>query len=440
MTRDRFHRILTLSLPIIGGMMSQNILNLVDTAMVGVLGPNALAAVGVASFASFLAASAIMGLSSGVQAMTARRVGEGKTDETAVPLNGGLFLAAVIGVPIAVTMYLLAPSFYPLLNSDPAVIADGVPYFQARVLAVIAVGMNFSFRGYWTGVSLTKLYLRTLLIMHACNVVLNYLLIYGKFGFPELGATGAGIGTAISTYLGTAIYLVLAWRIARPNGFFHRVPRRETMMTMLRLSIPSAIQQFLFAAGMTAFFWIIGQVGTAETAAANVMINLLLVAILPGMGLGLAAMTLVSEALGRGDPDDARRWSYDVLKVACVALAILGLPAIFAPDLLLSGFIHDPEVRAIAHGPLRLVGIVMALEAAGIIFLNALLGAGAARAVMTTSVATQWLIGLPAIWLAGPYLGLGLMGMWLMFFGYRIIQTVILGALWSQGGWETIKV
>ena len=420
--------------------MSQNILNLVDMAMVGVLGPTALAAVGVGSFASYMAVAVIMGLSSGVQAMTARRIGEGRADESAVPLNGGLFLAAVIGVPIAIVMYYLTPQFFPVLNADPAVVADGVPYFQARVLGIVAVGMNFSFRGYWTGVSLTRLYLRTLLIMHACNVVLNYVLIYGKFGFPEYGAAGAGMGTAISTYIGTGIYLVLAWRIARPNGFFHRVPRRDTMVTMLRLSVPSAIQQFLFAAGMTAFFWIIGQVGTAETAAANVMINLLLVALLPGMGLGLAAMTLVSEALGRGEPGDARQWGYDVLKVACVGLAILGLPAIFAPDLLLSGFIHDPEVRNIAIMPLRLVGFVMAMEAAGIIFLNALLGAGAARAVMTTSVATQWLIGLPAAWFVGPYLGFGLLAMWLMFSGYRIIQTVILGMLWARGDWASIKV
>ena len=440
MTSDRFRRILTLALPIIGGMMSQNILNLVDIAMVGVLGPAALAAVGVGSFASYMAVAVIMGLSSGVQAMTARRIGEGRADESAVPLNGGLFLAAVIGVPIAVVMYVLTPGFFPYLNGDPAVVADGLPYFQARVLAIVAVGMNFSFRGYWTGVSLTRLYLRTLLIMHACNVVLNYLLIYGKFGFPEYGAAGAGMGTAISTYIGTGIYMFLAWRIARPNGFFHRVPRRDTMATMLRLSIPSAIQQFLFAAGMTAFFWIIGQVGTAETAASNVMITLLLVAVLPGMGLGLAAMTLVSEALGRGEPDDARQWGYDVLKVACIALGVLGLPAILAPDLLLSGFIHDAEVRAIAIWPLRLIGLVMAMEAAGIIFLNALLGAGAARAVMTTSIATQWLIGLPAAWLVGPYLGFGLFAMWLTFSGYRIVQTVILAMLWARGDWASIKV
>ena len=343
MTPERRNRILQIALPIIGGMMSQNVLNLVDTAMVGVLGPAALAAVGIGGFVNFMAAAAIMGLATGVQAMTARRIGEERVDESAVPLNGGLFLALVIGAFLTALAFFAAPVIFPLLNGDPAVIADGVPYFQSRCLAIIAVGMNFSFRGFFTGVSLSGLYMRTLLIMHACNVVLNYLLIFGNFGFPELGAQGAGVSTALSTAIGTCIYFILAWRHARPNGFFHRVPRRDTMISMMRLSVPSAIQQFVFAAGMTALFWIIGQVGTQETAASNVLVNLFLVALLPGLGLGMAAMTLVSEALGRKDPDDARRWAYDVLKITCLALGALGLPAIVVPELILSGFIHDPQ-------------------------------------------------------------------------------------------------
>lgn len=440
MTPERRNRILHIALPIIGGMMSQNVLNLVDTAMVGVLGPAALAAVGIGGFLNFMAAAAIMGLATGVQAMTARRIGEERTDESAVPLNGGLFLALLIGAFLTAIAFFASPVIFPLLNGDPAVIADGVPYFQSRCLAIIAVGMNFSFRGYFTGVSLSGLYMRTLLIMHACNVVLNYLLIFGKFGFPELGAQGAGVSTALSTGIGTCIYFFLAWRHARPNGFFHRVPRRDTMISMMRLSVPSAIQQFVFAAGMTALFWIIGQVGTQETAASNVLVNLFLVALLPGLGLGMAAMTLVSEALGRKEPDDARRWAYDVLKLTCLALGLLGLPAVVVPELILSGFIHDAQVHDMAVAPLRFLGAIMVVEAAGIVFMNALYGAGAARAVMITSVATQWGLGLPLAWLVGPYLGLGLFAIWVAYSVYRFVMTAIVAALWARGGWVDIKI
>ena len=440
MNSIRLNRILTIALPIIGGMMSQNVLNLVDTAMVGTLGPTALAAVGIGGFASFMAGAAIMGLSSGVQAMTARRVGEGRGDESAVPLNGGLFLALCIGIPLTIAAYLAAPALFPYLTPDAAVSGQGVPYFQARCLAIIAVGMNFSFRGYFTGVGMSRIYLQTLLIMHACNIALNYLLIFGNFGFPELGAEGAGAGTAIATGIGTCIYFFLGWRKARQNGFFHRVPRRDTMTTMLRLSIPAAIQQFLFAAGMTALFWIIGQVGTAETAAANVMVNLFLAALLPGMGLSMAAMTLVSEALGRGEPADARQWGYDVLKITCLALALFGLPAIIAPEVLLSGFIRDQAVIAVGSAPLRFMGAVMSIEAAGLVLMNALLGAGAARAVMLTSVSTQWLFGLPLAWYVGPHLGYGLLAIWIAFSSYRFVQTMVFAVLWARGGWQSIRI
>ncbi|HJO72532.1 MAG: MATE family efflux transporter [Rhodospirillales bacterium] len=440
MDAQRLRTILNLALPIVGGMVSQNILSLVDTAMVGTLGPEALAAVGVAGFASFMAAATIMGLASGVQAMTARRLGEGREDECAVPLNGGLLLALIIGAPLALVLFALAPDLFPYLNGDPGVIADGVPYFQARVLAIVGVGMNFAFRGYWTGVSLTRLYLITLVVMHLCNVVLNYVLIFGKLGFPALGTTGAGIGTALATYIGTAIYLALALRRARRHGFLERVPRRLTMNSLLRLSIPSAVQQFLFASGMTVFFWIIGQVGTAETAVSNVIVNLLLVVLLPGMGLGLAAMTLVSLALGRGEADEARRWGFDVVKLACVILGMLGLPGIFMPEVLLAGFIHEPDTLRLGVAPLRLMGAMMIVEAVGLVLMNALLGAGAAHQVMVVSVASQWLIGLPAAWLVGAHWGLGLFAVWLCFEGYRAVNALALLAVWLRGRWTGIRI
>jgi len=439
-TKARFNRIAALALPIIGGMLSQNVLNLVDTAMVGVLGPTALAAVGIGSFANYMAIAAIIGLSSSVQAMASRRKGEGREDEMAIPLNGGLFLALVVGIPLSIVLISAAPSLFPLINGDPAVIEEGVPYFEARLLGMVAVGMNFSFRGYFTGVSMAGLYLKTLLIMHLANVVLNYGLIFGNFGLPEMGAAGAGLGTSLSLYLGTAIYIFFALKHARSRGFLTRIPSGETMATMLRLALPNAVQQFLFATGFTAFFWIVGQVGTDELAASHVIITLILVAILPGMGLGLAALTLVGESLGRREPEEAARWGWDVTKVAMLALGLIGLPAIVAPDIVLAGFIHEPRVIDIARLPLQLAGASMLFEALGLVLLNALLGAGAARSVMMVSVGTQWLIGLPLAWFLGPYLGLGLLWVWLANAGYRILQAGIFATLWQKGAWAKIKL
>lgn len=439
-SKDRARTIVLFALPIIGGMASQNVLNLVDTAMVGVLGPAALAAVGLGSFANFMSVAFVTGLSAGVQAMAARRVGEGRTSETAIPLNGGLLLAVVLSVPLSLLLILNADSLYSLLVDDPEVVGLGIPYFQARLFAMVAVGMNYSFRGYWNGVGLARVYLQTLLIMHASNIVLNYLLIFGHLGFPALGCTGAGIGTAISTYLGTGIYVVMAFRHARRAGFLRALPDRAGLGSLLKLAVPAGMQQFFFAAGMTVFFWIIGTVGTPELAASNVLVQLLLVLLLPGLGFGLAAASLVGQALGRDDALDARRWGWHVSVVASSVVGVVSLIGLVFPRLILAIFIHDPATMELAVFPMQLVAATMAVDTIGTVLMNALLGAGDSRRVMVFSIVLQWGLFLPSAYLLGPVLGYGMTGVWVVQVIYRLLQTIAFVGLWKQGKWASIRV
>ena len=436
----RRQQILALALPIIGGMVSQNVLNLVDTAMVGMLGAAALAAVGMASFANFMASAFITGLSAGVQAMAARRLGEGRTEASAEPLNGGLLLAIGLSLPLAGLPILFADEIFGLLVDDPEVVVLGVPYFKARLFAMVALGVNFAFRGYWNGVNLSKVYMRTLLVMHASNIVLNWVLIFGHFGLPALGVTGAGIGSAIATFIGSGLYIVQGWRMARANGFLQRLPSSATMLTMLRLSVPTGLQQFFFAAGLTAFFWILGKVGTAELAASNVLVQLLLVAILPGLGSGMAAASLVGQALGRGDPDDAKAWGWDVARLATLVVGVMSLVGLFFPDLLLRPFLHDPETLALARLPLRFLAATMSLDTVGMVLMNALLGAGDNLRVMTVSLLFQWVLFLPVGYLVGPVLGFGITGVWLGHIGYRSLQAVVFFFIWRSGSWAGRQV
>jgi putative MATE family efflux protein len=436
----RRRRILALALPIVGGMTSQNILNVVDTAMVGSLGTVALAAVGFAGMANFMSQAFLTGLGTGVQAMVARRKGEGDEDNLARPLNGGLLLALVIGIPLATVMFYLAALIFPYLHQDPEVVRLGVEYWQVRILGMIAVGMNFAFRGYWNGVNLSRLYLRTLVVMHACNLFLNWVLIFGHLGMPALGSTGAGIGTTISTWIGTIYYFMLARAHARDAGFLRRRPDRSLLRAMWRLSLPSCLQTLFFAAGYTVLYWIIGKVGTTATGAANVIINVTMVAVLPGIGLGLAAASLVGQALGKGDPEDARRWGWDVVRIGALLMVALGLPMLLVPDLVLGIFLHEPEAIEMARLPLRLVGGTIAIDAVGMILLNALMGAGDTRRVMVVSVALQWAVFLPAAYIVGPVLGYGLLGIWIAQLCYRALLAISMASLWQRGTWTTIKI
>lgn len=436
----RRRRILSLALPLIGGMVSQNILNLVDTAMVGALGNEALAAVGLGSFANFMAVAFVAGLSNGVQATAARRHGEGKASETAVPLNGGLVMAAAFGLPISVGVFAFAPELFGVLADDAAVGAQGTDYLRARVVSVCAVGFNFAFRGYWNAVNLSRLYMRTLVFMHVANVILNYGLIFGHFGLPALGTTGAGLGTTLATLLGTGYYFILGRRHAASAGFLRRLPDRASAVTMVKLSLPSGAQNLLFATGMTVFYTIVGTIGTAELAAANVLVNLLLVGILPGIGFGLAAGSLVGQALGAGDAADARRWGWEVMRMGAVTMGIFAVPAIVWPELFLVAFLRDPSALALAALPLALTAASITLDTAGLILMNALLGAGDTRRVALTSIGLQWLLFLPGAWLLGPVFGFGLLAVWSAQLVYRAIQAVVFIRLWQGEAWARIEV
>jgi multidrug resistance protein, MATE family len=441
--KERINRILGLAMPVIAGMVSQNILNLVDTAMVSRLDNSdaALAAVGYGGFALFVAQSIILGLSTGVLAAAARRKGQGRLHETAYFLNAALLIVVLVAPLISVFLIHVIPDIYHWINHDPKVIALGVPYLQIRAIGIVFVAMNFSFRGFWNAVDMTRLYMITLILMHALNILLNYMFIFGHFGAPALGVNGAAIASVFALGFGSTIYFLFGLRYARDHGFLRRLPNRADVWRLIQVSLPSGIQQMFFSAGYLATFWIIGKVGTAEVAAGNVLINVMLVALLPGMGLGLAAATLVGQALGRNDVGEAARWGWDVVKVAAIGLTMLGLPMVLVPKALLSAiYTLDPHTLELTLWPLRLVGLSMIFEAIGTVLQHSLLGAGDTRRVMLVAIFNQWILFLPLAYLIGPVYGFGLTGIWALQVCYRVLQAGIFSYFWRQRGWANVRI
>lgn len=436
----RLRSIMTIAVPIIAGMLSQNVVNLVDTYMLGSLGDNALAAVGIASFANFMTSAPIMGLSVGVQAMAARRVGEGSHDKVALPLNGGLLIAVAFGVPWILSIALGARYWFPALTSSEEVARVGLPYLYCRLAATLLVGINFSFRGFWNATGRSTFYMSTLVFMHVLNVFFNWLLIYGNWGAPKLGVLGAGLSNALATAAGTTLYFALALRKARHQGFLRGIPTAETLRTMLRLSLPNSIQQLFFATGMTTLMWILGRSGTTAVAASKVLLDLVLVALLPAMGFGLAGTTLVSQALGRADAQDAKRWGFDVAKTAFVVVTLIALPAAVFPDFVLTRFLHNEETLALARIPLRVIALTMGLDAVGMVMQSALLGAGDSRRVMTVSLIMQWALFLPIAAVLVLVLGFGMLPVWVLQACYRGIMASIFLTMWQRERWLGIRM
>ncbi len=437
--KSRSQRILNISLPIIGAMVSQNILNLVDSAMVGSLGTAALGAVGLGGFLNFMAVAFFIGFGVGVQAMVARRMGQGRVSEAAEPLNGALLVILLSSLPVTAVLYVLTPWLMSLVNADPAVQAEGVPYLQARFLGIMFLGFHFCFRGFWSGIDMTRVYLQALLLAHASNVLISYVLIFGHLGLPALGTRGAGLGTAMSMVVSSAYYFHCARKLAGGHGFLSRRPNWHTIGQMLKTALPASLQQFFFAAGFTALFWIVGQIGTAELAATNVIVNLMLAVILPSLGIGIGGATLVGQALGRGQSEDAHRWGWDAAKLAFLVSLAISLPALIFPQGILSVFLHEQHALEVAVDPLRITALFIALEAIGMVLFNAINGAGDTKTTLLVSFVLQWFLFLPMAWLLGPFWGMGLTAIWIAQVSYRGLMTVIMVIIWQRRRWADVE-
>ncbi|NVK44626.1 MAG: MATE family efflux transporter [Oceanospirillaceae bacterium] len=438
--QERFRTILSLGLPIIGGMISQSLLNLVDAAMVGRLGEKALAGVGIAGYANFVAISFIIGLSSAVQSMVARRCGEARHDETARPVNWGIILACVIALPLSWLFGHHSEFLLSRLSRDPEVLAIANAYFDFRISAMLAVGINLSLRGWWNGTRRPLVHVRLLVLMHLLNVFLSFGLIFGHFGLPALGAAGAGLGTSLALFAGCLCNGVLVWRDARPHGFLRWRRGISSLGTMLQLAVPHSLQQLFFSLAIFVLFWIIGQIGTEEQAIAHVLINLALFLILPGVGLGMASTSLVSHSLGRNRPGEAQQWGWDVIKTALAIMCVLSLPMWLMPDLILSLFLKDAHLIDLARLPLQITGLAICLDAASLVLTQALLGAGANRLVMLVTVGGQWFFYLPLAWLVGPTLGFGLTGIWLVQLVHRSVSSLVFIGIWQRRQWAEISL
>ena len=439
--RARARRVLGLASPIIGGMLSQNLLNLVDTAMVGQLGSAALGAVGFGGLVNWLLAAFFMGMGAAVQAIAARRVGEGNHSGALAPLHLALIISGVILVPYSILLSQATPWMFGLLSDDPQVIVAGVPYLMIRLWSMPFAVANRVFRGYWNGIGLSSVYMRTLFVIHALNIVLNWLLIYGKLGCPRLGVSGAAIASATATAVGTLVYAALAWRLRRADGFFSkRGMGGTTIGGLLRLSIPAGASDLFLSAGFVAFYRIAQMVGTRELAATNVLINLVLVCLLPASGFGLAASTLVGQSLGADRQDSARTWVRTTLTVTIGVMCVLGVILAFGAPLWLDLLMNDPEAERLAVLPLILVGCMQPFDAIGLVLTHALIGAGAVRSVMIGSILLQWGVFLPLAYLAAVVFDGGLLSLFLAMGVWRALFSLTMGTLYRRGGWARIAV
>ncbi len=437
------NRILQISIPAIAGMSSQMIVSIIDTAMVGRLGNSAiaLAAMGLGVLATWTLTSFFSSLATGTHILTARRYGEGKYAAVGTVLNNSLVLSFILGITFGILGWFFSYDFIQIFSSDENVANAAGEYMKYRAIGLPFFLLSVSYRGFFYGIGHTKIFMFSAIVSYIFNIIFNYLLIFGSFGFPAMGLAGAGLAASIGMFLGLLFFIFVTFLPSYRKRYkyydFIYIGLKH-IKSIIRISLPVSFQNVLILLGFLLFVAIAGIFGTIEQAATQVVITSLFLSFMPCFGFGIATQTLVGNSLGEGHFQDARAYGIETAKIATIFTLFVGMIFFFFPDSVLSIITDNLTVRSVAKPILQLAGIAQVVYGSGIIFANALQSAGATLYVMFIEILTHWIIFLPLAYVLG--LNYGIVGAWLALPVYIFSYTIFTWLKFHSGSWTNMKV
>jgi putative MATE family efflux protein len=424
-------------------MLSFTLLSAVDTAMLGRLGPGPLGAAGIAGVLFFAVVFPVSALGVGVQTLTSRRFGEGHYSYCGQVVDAGLVLAVAVGLPLVAASPWLARFVAPILSNDLEVVALGTTYLHYRFLGSAFMLANWVFRGFFAGIGETRHQMVASILVTVVNVLLDYLLIFGRAGFPRMGIRGAAVASTIALAGGTVYFVVVALlpRYRRRFGMLRlSIEARHWIRPMLRLSLPITAQRAVSHGSWFVFFAVVARIGTVELAATNVIRSIYNLSVMLAVGLGIAAAALVGQNLGAARPERAERLTWEAAKLAAYTMGAIGVLFITIPGWVFRIYTFDLEVIAAGHRPLVFLGIVQAFAGIALVLSQALQGAGNTRFVMVAELAVCSSLYLPIVYTLGLRTPLGLVGAWIGEYLYWAALAAIMVWKFRRGEWKRIIV
>ena len=433
--------IMLLAYPVIVGMISHTVLNLVDTAMVGRLGDVALGSVGLGSFFILVTVLVFGSFHVGMQAITARRLGEKRHEEFERILLNGSFLALIVGVAVSVAGFAFSSPIFSLLSDDPEIVHEGTAYLSIRSLSLFSMVMIFTLRGFVYGMARVRIDMIVSILVNLLNVVLNYFLIFGHWIFPRLEVRGAAIASAVSTIIGLVVYIVFVYyRVHRhlPTG---RGPilSRSLMWHITRISAPRALQSVSIF-GFLIFLRFIGEIGVGELAISNIIFKVFNLSFMVGMSVGTASATLVGRSLGEGDGNLAERYGWHSVGLGAVVMGLVGALFIFLPREIMGIFTSSTGTIEMGVVPFRLLGAFQLIDGVGIVLSRILQGTGNTTYVMMSEMFTVWIIFIPFTFAAVRLLGGNLVLAWWGLYLYVTVFASTMFVKFLRGDWKHVEI
>jgi putative MATE family efflux protein len=381
-------------------------------------------------------------VSTGAVALVARHMGAGEKDQAEDALLQSLLVAGFLSSLLAAVVFVIAASLIGAFGLEALVASEGTAYVRFIMLGVPSTALfavvGAGLRG--AGDMRTPLVLGA--IVNTLNVVGNYLLIFGKFGFPQMGVRGAALASGIALTVGMLLALI---HLNRRASVLRLHPTRVALnlpmvKRVLAVGTPTGVEQLLMQVGFMLYLAIAALYGTAAVAAYIIGVRILALSFLPGFGFSAAASTIVGQQLGAKQPDEAQRSGWETTRLAVFFMSSAGLLIFVGARPIATLFVGDEGVIEEAVRFIRILAVAQPLMAADFTLGGALRGAGDTRFPLWTVIVGFYGARLGWAWLAAKTLGLSVMWVWLALLGDYFVRAVLKGWRFRSGAWKHIRV
>ncbi|MBU7013308.1 MAG: MATE family efflux transporter [Theionarchaea archaeon] len=413
-----------------------------DMIMVGSLGADYLASVGLGGQVVFIFQSLMIAVTAGTVAMVARSIGEENIEQARHVLEQSLVSGAAGAFLLTPFLYFFAGGLLQIYQAEKEVLALGSQYLEIAALGIGFIFICLASAQALRGAGDTKTPLIISSLINVTNVGLNYILIFGKLGFEPMGVKGAALGTTISFVVGASIYLVLLkQRKLKLYVSFRRFSLdSSTVRKVLNVGTPAALEQLVIQIGFLAYMVIITSFGTESIAAHQIGIRIQSFAFMPGFGFAIAATALVGQNLGAGKPAEAEKSGWEACRLSLVLMGIVGiLIFIFARDIAVI-FVREEAVIDRAVIFIRLLAFGMPGIATHFTLGGALRGAGDTKWPLYASTVGLYGFRIPLAMALGFSLGWGVVGAWIAMVVEYAARAFFVALRFKRGGWKRIQV
>lgn len=413
--KNHFGKTFHLAYPVMLSQLGHIMVGIVDSVMVGQLGPTELAA---SSFANNFMAVFMMfgiGVTYGITPMVAQADGKKDHGRLTRLLRHGIILSLIVGVFLVLLMFALSTAF-PYMQQPDEVIRLGKPYFFIIASSLFPLIVFQGFRQFAEGMSVTKPTMYITILANGVNVLLNYLLIYGKFGFPELGLNGAGWATLTSRIV---MALGMLWFVRNYSRFKEFRPgfalnqfKADFFKPMLKIGIPTG-GQFVFEVGAFAMAAIMmGWLGTIPLAAHQIAISLVSLSYMMASGISAASTVRVGNQLGKEDYPNLKRAGNTSYLMVLVFMAICSAIYILFNGFFPTIYVDEPEVLGIASSLIIIAGLFQLSDGVQVVGLGCLRGMSDVKVPTIITLVSYWGLAIPTSYIFGFVLDLGAQGIW----------------------------